>query len=673
MGAQPNDFRYFLTLDNNRTEIIFAPDGWDKDTTVTYKRSEDYFGLIRSLALPLQFVLDGATILRQAFYKYGIEAEVRIEVEVLNKASWQYKPFFRGDIDFSKFEDLKDHVSVTLMESGATRNIKAFEGVKYEYELRGSDIVDIVLPGIGFSEKSTYFFSPTEGRATRRIPAMPIITNGFSSQYVLAQGVDGGDINDDGFNNSNGWFVKGNRPEVINLNIVGRIKGFATKTIVTGGSIQNFTIEIRNDSGSFVQVLYTSPSMGLRDDERVDFDVNINLTFSISNNERLFFYIRPDPNDPPRTLVTFVQEGDITVSYATTSPPSICKGIPAINLYKRIMARITPGTQVESFMLSNNWKNLIFTCGDGIREVGGAKLSIAWKDFYKTFNGLEHAAFGLENGVARLESGAYFARNIEIINISNVKDFKLTAAESFVFNSVKIGYEDGNTDNKDGREEYNSGQIWAMPSTRIQKQQDWISPTRADQFGIEKLRLDYNIIKNTSDTSSDNDVFMVECFKDGDSYRPILGSSYSHIEDLISKDSAYNLNLTPKKNLLRHAPYLRSMLDKLDTRYINFGSGDKNTALLTIKDGVRVKENENIPISSLSGKYFLPYIATFTAKLPVNSMWLIDKMPFGYVSFTWNDVKLKGYILEISVDIAKNTEQEFKLLLTNDNDLQNLV
>ena len=44
-------------------------------------------------------------------------------------------------------------------------------------------------------------------------------------------------------------------------------------------------------------------------------------------------------------------------------------------------------------------------------------------------------------------------------------------------------------------------------------------------------------------------------------------------------------------------------------------------------------------------------------------------MQNGYISFYHKGGKFKGYILECGVDIAKNTEQDFKLLLTPENDL----
>jgi len=671
MGAQPNDFRYFLTLDNERKEIIFAPDGWDSNTVASYKRNDNYFGVIRSYALPLQFVKDGRDILRLAYYKYGIEAEVRAEVERLNKISnpiWGYLPFFIGDVDFSQFNGLKDHVSVTLMQGGATKNIKAYESVKYEYPLIGDDVVNIKLPGVAYSELGNFQIFPSLQENFTFMPALSYIV-GLNSGVLTPNSPierNGIDLNTDNLH----WFLKVNQPE--ELTFTGRIKGTAYTRIVQNSA--TFFIEVRNQANALVASLgsvTSPPTLG-----NTPFDFHINFNGNFGQDTYLFLTVRGTGDNDNYCKIDL--ESEISVSFSSVSPESNCKGISIYNLFKRVIKRLSPGTNAISYLLSNKWKNLIITSGDGIREIEEAKIKTSFQDLFNTVNAIEDAGFGIEGNAAVMELATYFARDIQILDFGEVKDLSLTPATEYFFNSIKIGYNDGNTDEQDGKEEYNSGQQWALPITRIKKDKDWTSPYRADQYGIEKIRVDYNIkkAKGTNDTSSDNDVFMVDCYLDGANYRPILGSSYDSVTGLKTEaagQSAYNLNLSPKRNLLRHSGYLRSIMDKMDGRYITFGSGTKNTELKTVKDSIRVKENEDIVTSSLPGKYFIPTIATFTAKFPKKVLDIIENEPYGYFAFSSEGTKLKGYILEISIDLAKNTEQEVKLLLTNDNNLLNLL
>lgn len=655
---QPNEFRYFLTYKSVRTEIVFAPEGWESNSRVEYKRDIKYFGVFRSWGLPLQFVLDGAKILKTAYYQDGIEAGVRIEVEELNHETWQYEIGFVGDIDFSKFNHSKNTVSVTLMESGITRNLKAYSNVKYEFELIGDDVVNVVLPGVAFSEKAESILLPSSGLTNRYIPAIDLVINETNSGFVTVQNVSKQSISDDGFSGSENWFVRGERQTTIVVS--GRIKGSAVSPFD-----QNVTFYIKDNSNQTQAVLYSSPAAaGI-----FNFDFTFERLIVLEPGEKLFLYSRWSNINQYGTVIT---EGEFSVKYTSVSDPSNCKGIKSFDLFKRIISRMSPGTAIDSSLLKTEYPNLIFTSGDGIREIPNASIKMSMDDFYNTINGIDDAGLGIDADIFRIEYGYYFARSIQSVNVGSVYDCELSPAEEYMFNSVKIGYDDKNTDETNGKEEYNSGQVWELPITRVQKEENWISPTRADQFGIENLRVNF-ITKSSTDTSSDNDTFMIDCYQDGSNYRPILGSSYQSITGLSNPSTAYNLRLTPKKNLLRHGSYLHSILDLLDDRYVNFGSGDKNTELTTVIDSLRVKENESFMVSSLPAKYFLPILADIKCKLPRKALQLFDTNPFGYVTFVWEDTIFKGYIIECSVDIARNTEQEFKLLLTPDNNLLRLI
>lgn len=671
MSAFPNDFRYSLTYNSQKTEVIFAPKSWEENSTVSYRRDAEYFGMIRSWALPLEFVEDGAKILRRAYYQDGVEAGVILEVEELNRATLGYEFCFKGDIDFSKAEDGQDSFTATLMQAGPSARIKAYENVKYEYELTGDDVINMVLPGVPFEEESTSIITPVFNAVggERYIPGSNV-ARVFQSGFVETQNVSYERINDGGFSSSPNWFVKANRD--ITVQVSGRIKGS-----YDGGpaSIRGYTIEIRDNTNAVVATLKDSNS------QREPFDIDFNLPFNLLNGQKLFFYCRIKSGNATRIFLDV--ESDFKVGYNNVSDPSPCKGIRMGDLFKRIIRRIAPGTQTASYLLANTWKDLMLTSGNAIREITDAKIKISLKEFFQTANSIDDAAMGMEVGVLRLENKYYFARAFETVNIGKIGDdaCKIEPAIEFMASRIKVGYDDKNTEDKDGLSEYNSGQEWEMPLARVQNELNWVSAARADQYGIEKLRVKFNVLnedntRGTDDTPSDNDTFMIDCFLDGEVYRPILGTAYQSVTGLESEQAgrlAYNLRITPKKNLLRHGAYLRSIMNHMDSRYVNFASAVKNAKLKTVKDSVGVKEDEDILVASLPDRYFTPDIANIRCKLPYSARRMIDANPFGYATFNWMGVTLKGYMLELSIDIAKNTEQELKLLLTNDNNLLKLI
>jgi len=658
------EFRYYLTYNSIKTEIIFLPQGWDKNSKVNYTRDNEYFGVIHAWGLPLDFVYDGARILRQAYYSKGIQAGVGIDVEKLNPTTLQYDTSFSGDIDFSGAKDNGVVFSTTLMQGGASEALKSRDAIKYELLLTGSDVVNMILPGVEFNEESTSIFQPFTGNDQRYIPASEIATTSFQSGFIDVQEVIRQEVNDGSFSTSDNWFVQANRS--VNINVSGNMSGLFSRV---PGATAGFQILVKDNSNNTIATLFSSGDTSLV----VPFEFTFNNDFTLSNGQRLFFYLRVNGIGNAQQIQ--LGTGEFTVNYIAVSDPSPCKGLKGIDLLKRLAVKMGISSELaDSYLMrSGRWANLIFTSGDAIREIDGAKIKTTFKELFQCFNGIDDAGAGLENGVLRIENGNYFTRPLEILDVGEVSKCEIEPAETYMMSGFKIGYKDGNTDDIDGKQEYNSGQIWQTPITRVQTVKDWVSPYRADQYGIEKIRTEYNVkktAKGTYDTGSDNDTFIVDCYFDGEYYRPILGSSYENVSGVKSPDSAYNLGLTPKQNLLRKGSFLHSLFDRMDDRYINFASGDKNTELSTTKDGIVVKEDEDVLVGSLPAKYFIPHIATIGAKLPFDARRLFDSSPFGYVKFAYNGCIARGYVLNCEVDIATNSEQEFKLLLTADTDLE---
>lgn len=125
------DLKFILSYREVTIDLDHSPSGWD-DTLIKYERSTKYWGLIRSFTIPLKFVLEGAELLREAFYNDGIEAEVKLEILKLNRLSLEYYSAYVADLDFSSFNDSDYFVEITIIDGGASKYIKANEGTTYD-------------------------------------------------------------------------------------------------------------------------------------------------------------------------------------------------------------------------------------------------------------------------------------------------------------------------------------------------------------------------------------------------------------------------------------------------------------------------------------------------------------------------------------------------------------
>jgi len=148
------DLKFILSYREVTIDLDHSPSGWD-DTLIKYERSTKYWGLIRSFTIPLKFVLEGAELLREAFYNDGIEAEVKLEILKLNRLSLEYYSAYVADLDFSSFNDSDCFVEITVIDGGASKYIKANEGTTYDVPVGSNDWLQIAMPE-GFQRRGRH-------------------------------------------------------------------------------------------------------------------------------------------------------------------------------------------------------------------------------------------------------------------------------------------------------------------------------------------------------------------------------------------------------------------------------------------------------------------------------------------------------------------------------------
>jgi hypothetical protein len=250
-------------------------------------------------------------------------------------------------------------------------------------------------------------------------------------------------------------------------------------------------------------------------------------------------------------------------------------------------------------------------------------------------------------------------------------------------NTLKVGYRDRQYTALNGYSEVNSQQNYITSLVTPKKEIDLQCVYRADPYGIEEIRVSQN---DTAASRSDNDTFMVWKKPNPENTVPFIYYHPLRTEGLMINPtngqpmitgvdpSYYNWMLSPKRNLMRGGNYLASIFYNMKGYKITLSSALKNTALVTTDvNGLRVAEADPIYISTLPAPLFIPIYATFKPGLPSNALAMIDSVPYGFITFTYNSIQYKMFADTITVDVGQNTEQEFKGLLTPGNDITQLI
>jgi hypothetical protein len=741
---QPFTWQYFLlnkegksfnydtdiVVNDNPVPLENTPDGW-QDKLVNFGRNTKYFGLFRSFTIPLKFVTEGKKVLRHLLYNTGIETVCSLAIKKLNNA-WTYDPYFKGEIDFSKFSDEHDYATANVMEGGLAKLLKAKEGTNYEIKIEGDGLIPVRMTGLDF--KCTINYAFIAGQTTPLVSTTYTLGYQFASQEGTSIGVVTGSSP---FQSTKNFDYKTNNDRWV-LWSTQRAVTFNFKHPLTYQATSNGNIHIYflKNTGTFQDIIPTQAvTAGMH-------TFNIDTTINLAVGEKLFIIL-----DTGIGINVF--DGLANISYSSKALSSNIKAKTAASVLKELIKVLSDNEFTAISDLLDNRTDIVITCGDAIRGLPGAVMKTTFSDFFKAmYCSPLRAALGLDNNQARMESFEYFFDPTTLIyDLGEINNLKTSIAEDLIYNSVKVGYQDQKYDDVNGRDEFNSTQQYQLPITRIVKEWDLVSPYRADCYGMEFVRANLTE-KKTTDSDSDNDIFIIQVQEvkllndvfvdvtfgngtllinalvpneiitgvkiriigstsnDGDyliliastlftqtqlnidhnfvpgtqnvkvqfyGYEPKKGPYNTTPTGLISPDSVFNLELSPKRCLYAHGNYLHSILDKLETKNITFQSALKNAEVVSNVGGVIVTEKADVLVNDLEPKVFLPYYFTFDCNVPVDLVDLMALFSKGYFSFRWLGNTYKGFPIDISIKPSDNDSQEFKLLACPDNDMSKLI
>ena len=663
------DAATFQKPDGSPAHLDAAPTGW-RDILVKYGRNTKYMGLFREFTVPLSFALDGNRILKDRMWNAkGIETQVFFSLLKLNRyeTTLKYQPWYTGELDFSKFKQKKDRVDISAMEGGVSKYLKAYEGTTYEIPLATDpQALDVYMDGMPFTNRLEYliFEEINQNIKSGELVAMGIVQQEGTSQGVVALDVQQtqGPIS---YPNNN-YLLKS-----FDKNITAHITDGAITYLMAlaAGKVQFIIIKMNELTGVRVDYLIYNNNSEPTGIQTRNFAFDIPMTAG----DALYFE-RNQTGGLPAPYV-LIKNGTFKINYEVTFTPTFCKALPGDILFQRIVSKMTNGMYYARSNFLSNLRDIVFTSGTGIRQNTNATIKISLEDFFKAVKPFM-VGLGIENGQLIIEDLRYFFQQPQIIDLGIVDDVSIDVAEDLIYNTLKVGYKNNTYDNVNGTDEFNVTQQWTLPITKVTKELDLISSARADMTGIELTRLNLTG-KTTTDSSSDNEFFILnintvpETIQGRSAYR-LFRKAYQSIEGLLHPNQAFNIELSPKRMLLRYLPFLSSILDRQFGQII-FQTGDKNAGLITIFPDPYQLIVESGSISGNSDKLFLPYYFNVTTEVPFNYTEIMNTNPYGKIKFTYKETSYTGYMFDGGIKPAVNDRQAWKLLACADNDMSKLI
>jgi len=510
--------------------LAYSPDGWN-ETLVKYGRSNKYWGLFRDFTVPLNFVKDGAKILRNAMWKQGMEAVLYLAISKLNRTAFPdtYDPWYAGEFDFSKFKQTQHGIDINIMEGGLSKLLKANEGTTYEIDVKNDpERFSLYFDGIPFTNKveNSIFEQEIAGAAFTPGSEYWVLGTGVISNEGTSQGVITGDqaqSSDQAPNSPNCFFTSVSKN--ITINISGSIY---VKNFLSGTSSIKVFIHKHTSDGVFLSEYVIVPIQNISG-LGTSFTVSYSFTIPFEPGTKATLYARIATVSTPGGIVNIV--GTMNYNYDVIFDSTLCECLIWKRVFEKLTEKLTDGKYgCKSSFLDSLDGSQVLTCGQAIRRfqdpVNPQYIKTSMNDFFKA---LQHwgCGLGIENDTLVIERHEYFFGKDISMHLGEVKDLEIVVAEDLEFNSIKVGYQNKTYDSINGKDEFNVTQGYTTPHTRIVKELDLVSPYRADMFGIELTRLKM-FGKDTTDNIADNDTFMINVIK-GTDYDYFNGSFQTQV------------------------------------------------------------------------------------------------------------------------------------------------
>jgi len=492
--------------------LQFSPDGWN-DTMVNWGRSNKYLGLFREFSVPLNFVKDGAKILRWAMWNYGIEAVLYLSILKLDRTTFpdKYEQWYTGELDFSQYKQTKNGVDITIMEGGLSKILKAQEGTSYEVRINDdTERRALYLDGMPFENRveCNIFDQEIAGAAFTPGSEFWVLGTGIISNEGTSQGVisaDQAQSSDQPPNSPNSFFTSVSK--TIPVNISGSI---SVKNFLSGTTSIKIFIHKHTSDGVFVSEHVIVPIQNISG-AGTFITVSYSFTIPFEPGTKATLYARVEGASSLGGIVNII--GSMSYNYNVTFDSTLCECLTWMRVFEKLTEKMTKGKYGcrSNFLSSLDDTNLI-TSGQAIRQYkSDAVIKTNFNDFFKACQRWG-VGLGIENDMLIIEKHEYFFQNDIAIELGEVNDVEWIFAEDLGFNTIKSGYTNQTYDNVNGIYEFNVTQQYTTPITRNVKELDLICPYRADMTGIELTRLKLFQL-DTTDNKADNETFIVNVEK----------------------------------------------------------------------------------------------------------------------------------------------------------------
>lgn len=544
-----------------------SPNGWE-DNTIQYSRNKELKGTITAYITNLIFYFSGARILREYYYKMSRNAAIYfiwLKLDQRFGGELRHRDWYKGQPDFTTFRDGYDGVQINISEAGFFREYQANKTVPYEYKFKDDwDACSVLLDGTYIEQATNYLITdgdPLANHYGNHSLAMEVVSQeALDSVDTANQNRYRFSSNADLLSNVQYFHKTGAGEEKIEINVTLMVKPSSAPGITepyAGGAFVIRSFDDADNPSSYVlhQWGNTGSVVGFFGSWHL---INLTTTITVPPKRRLFALMLYTiagafpayPADAAcgweylisenyffRTKNYFLFDNTIEDAFrAITVGEKLC----------RSMSNKRSGLQSD--LLSNDY-NLLITTGDAIRGFDDATIKTKFTDWYRSIDAVKCIGMKVWKNQAKIESRYDFYTSTQISNLGVAKIPNtgfITPANEYIFNLIEAGYPDTDLRSINGKYSFLGPVTLKSPLLDNENTYDCRSVYKADPYVIELTRINASG-KKTTDSSTDNDVFFLDCEKAVNDFSGIIDVQQESAEvGKITLFGILGLELKPK-------------------------------------------------------------------------------------------------------------------------------
>lgn len=648
---------------------------WD-DISSSISRN-DYDGLEQTFTSKFEFVGQAYTLIKSEYASNYLSSNVQVVFSLRNN-SWLYNEKFRCRLHFSEYEDDGYTITVGGIDSSMKSIIKSNGGTEYEIDvddISAGGILNtgqLVYDGLEIEQSTMWVVSGNSPDGSPDDSTEVLVKTTSTMAYIplyikTTEMIHYNIIEVEDQSSAGLYFIK-----IIGMQSEESIPQFDLSMKFSFRCIDCDSATIRLQSyetgvGINFGTWTVTKSQGTK---VVDFQYRNGqdlLRFTIGSTIRLVVQTNNSTGSIGITgelfKLTWVDRRKESINIDLINPADILTAI----LHR--MTGTTDAIGKIDMSYDDRLNNTMLCAAESIRGIIPTATSNKGAKIYTSFNKFRDwmkAVFGYVyeisgNNVTFRHRRAYFDKNTVVKSIKRYNGYNYSVNSGIIYSSVKAGFEEQDYEEVNGRDEFRFGTTYTTGITLTDKELNLISPYRADAIGFEMLSMKRG--KNTTDNSSDKNIFMVGTkfmppySIPGDSIRYpgyyVLDRSISEgeVSGLISPATQFNLMFTPRRCAESNKEMIGACTGKLE-----FASSEGNSNVVI--NGI--SENSELVISK-SDRIFK--VGKIQVTIPDID---IPDSVIGVVEIERNGETIRGFIDELELAQGKRKETSYKLIEISD-------